>query len=92
MGWFGVLCLYFFVICLGVNLSATMKPICLGVNLSATMKPICLGVNLSATMKPMHPKKLHSLIYSNNKALFDAFLDFPKVGIFLNFENACIRF
>ena len=42
----------------------------------------CLGVNLSATMKPMHPKKLHSLIYSNNKALFDAFLDFPKVWIF----------
>jgi len=38
----------------------------------------CAGVNLSATMKPMHPKKLHGLIVENNKALFDAFLDFPK--------------
>jgi len=38
----------------------------------------CAGVNLSATMKPMHPKKLHALIVQNNKAIFDAFLDFPK--------------
>lgn len=38
----------------------------------------CAGVNLSATMKPMHPKKLHSLIVENNRALFDEFLDFPK--------------
>ena len=30
-------------------------------------------------MAPMHPKKLHSLISSNNQELFDAFLDFPKV-------------
>ena len=37
-------------------------------------------MNLSATMKPMHPRKLHSLIVANNQALFDAFLDFPKVG------------
>ena len=60
--------------------------------LTGTDPYYCAGVNLSATMKPMHPKKLHSLIYSNNKALFDAFLDFPKVWIFLNFENTCIRF
>ena len=38
----------------------------------------CAGVNLSATIKPMHPKKLHTLIKSNNQALFDTFLDFPK--------------
>jgi len=38
----------------------------------------CAGVNLSATMKPMHPRKLHPLIVENNRALFDAFLDFPK--------------
>jgi len=38
----------------------------------------CAGVNLSDTMQPMHPKKLHSLIVENNRALFDVFLDFPK--------------
>jgi len=38
----------------------------------------CAGVNLAATMAPMHPKKLRETIRSNNQALFDAFLDFPK--------------
>eukprot|EP01135_Chromosphaera_perkinsii_P007534 Nk52_evm18s913 gene=Nk52_evmTU18s913 len=38
----------------------------------------CAGVNLSQTMAPMHPKKLHSLIEENNRAIFDAFIDFPK--------------
>ena len=31
-------------------------------------------------MAPMHPKKLRETIRSNNQALFDAFLDFPKVN------------
>ena len=53
----------------------------------------CAGVNLSATIQPMHPKKLHSMIVTNNQvcpsvpvpdsilhiqAVFDQFLDFPK--------------
>lgn len=38
----------------------------------------CAGVNLSATIQPMHPKKLHKMIVSNNQAVFDSFLDFPK--------------
>jgi len=38
----------------------------------------CAGVNLSATIQPMHPKKLHTMIQTNNQAVFDAFLDFPK--------------
>jgi len=38
----------------------------------------CAGVNLSATIQPMHPKKLHTMIKTNNQAVFDAFLDFPK--------------
>ena len=46
--------------------------------LTGTDPYYCAGVNLSATMQPMHPKKLHGLIVENNRALFDAFLDFPK--------------
>jgi len=39
----------------------------------------CAGVSLGdALNQPMHPKKLHTLIANNNKALFDVFLDFPK--------------
>merc|ERR1719509_608016 len=38
----------------------------------------CAGVNLSATIQPMHPRKLHSMIVTNNQAVFDQFLDFPK--------------
>lgn len=38
----------------------------------------CAGVNLSATIQPMHPRKLHTMIVSNNQAVFDSFLDFPK--------------
>ena len=38
----------------------------------------CAGVNLSETLKPMHPKTLHGLIYENNKAVFDIFIEFPK--------------
>merc|ERR1719334_1489713 len=38
----------------------------------------CAGVNLSATIQPMHPKKLHSMIVTQNQAVFDNFLDFPK--------------
>ena len=38
----------------------------------------CAGVNLSAAIQPMHPRKLHGLIRTNNQAVFDAFLDFPK--------------
>jgi len=38
----------------------------------------CAGVNLAATIQPMHPKKLHSMIVTNNQAVFDRFLDFPK--------------
>ena len=38
----------------------------------------CAGVNLSDSIKPMHPKKLHNMIVTNNQAVFDSFLDFPK--------------
>ena len=38
----------------------------------------CAGVNLGNTIQPMHPKKLHTMIKTNNHAIFDAFLDFPK--------------
>ena len=38
----------------------------------------CAGVNLSGTFQAMHPQKLHSFIVSNNAAIFDAFIDFPK--------------
>ena len=38
----------------------------------------CAGVNLAATLKPAHPRKLRSMIIAHNRALFDAFLDFPK--------------
>ena len=42
---------------------------------------LILGVSLGdALNQPMHPKKLHTLIADNNKALFDVFLDFPKVS------------
>jgi len=38
----------------------------------------CAGVNLSATIQPMHPKKLHDMIFTSNRAVFDQFLDCPK--------------
>ena len=38
----------------------------------------CAGVNLSAVLRPRHPRKLHATIVELNRALFDAFLDFPK--------------
>ena len=38
----------------------------------------CAGVNLAATLKLAHPRKLHAMIVQHNRALFDAFLDFPK--------------
>jgi len=38
----------------------------------------CAGVNLSATIQPMLPKKLHSMIRTNNQMVFDSFLEFPK--------------
>jgi len=38
----------------------------------------CAGVNLSATIRLGHPRKLHAMIVANNRALFEAFLDFPK--------------
>merc|ERR1719291_1112193 len=46
--------------------------------LTGTDPYYCAGVNLSATIQPMHPKKLHTMIKTNNQAVFDAFLDFPK--------------
>jgi len=36
------------------------------------------GVNLGGTMKLMHPRILHGLIVEQNRALFEAFLNFPK--------------
>ena len=38
----------------------------------------CAGVNLSATFKPQHPAKLHAMIKTQNRQLFDLFLDCPK--------------
>ena len=38
----------------------------------------CAGVNLSAVLRPRHPRKLHATIVELNRALFNAFLDFPK--------------
>ena len=38
----------------------------------------CAGVNLNESIRPMHPKKLHKMIYENNRAVFDLFIEFPK--------------
>jgi len=38
----------------------------------------CAGVNLSASIQPMHPRKLHTMIVTNNQAVFDSFLNVPK--------------
>ncbi len=38
----------------------------------------CAGVNLAGTLKLDHPKKLHAMIETQNAALFNMFLDFPK--------------
>lgn len=38
----------------------------------------CAGVNLAGTLKLDHPKKLHAAIETQNAALFNMFLDFPK--------------
>jgi len=38
----------------------------------------CAGVNLAATLRLGHPRKLHTMIVEQNRALFDTFLDFPK--------------
>eukprot|EP00041_Stephanoeca_diplocostata_P005230 m.58375 g.58375 ORF g.58375 m.58375 type:complete len:422 (+) comp15647_c0_seq1:74-1339(+) len=46
--------------------------------LTGTGRYYCAGVDLSATLRLMHPAKLHALIESNNRKLFDTFLDFPK--------------
>ncbi|MEX1365904.1 MAG: enoyl-CoA hydratase/isomerase family protein [Nannocystaceae bacterium] len=46
--------------------------------LTGTGDYYCAGVNLSATLTLGHPQKLHALIESQNAALFDMFIDFPK--------------
>jgi enoyl-CoA hydratase/carnithine racemase len=46
--------------------------------LTATDPYYCAGVNLAATLRLAHPRKLHAMIVEHNRALFDAFLDFPK--------------
>ena len=38
----------------------------------------CAGVNLGGILRLGHPRKLHAMIVQQNRALFDAFLDFPK--------------
>lgn len=38
----------------------------------------CAGVNLSSTIKLDHPAVLHEFIRSQNEALFNMFIDFPK--------------
>ena len=38
----------------------------------------CAGVNLSSTLKIDHPRVLHEFIRSQNEALFNMFIDFPK--------------
>jgi len=45
---------------------------------TGTGKYYCAGVDLSGTIKPMHPSKLHEMIYTSNKKVFDTFLTFPK--------------
>jgi enoyl-CoA hydratase/carnithine racemase len=43
----------------------------------------CAGVNLSDLIKPMHPKALHELLRTQNQAVFDMFIEYPKVGTLL---------
>lgn len=38
----------------------------------------CAGVDFAGSMRAMHPRKLKEMIRSNNYALFDQFIDFPK--------------
>ena len=58
--------------------SAASDPDCKALILTGADPYYCAGVNLSDTMKPMHPKTLFDTIVSQNQALFDTFLDFPK--------------
>ena len=46
--------------------------------LTGTDPYYCAGVNLAGTIRLGHPRKLHAMIVDNNRALFNAFLDFPK--------------
>ncbi|MBT8071855.1 MAG: enoyl-CoA hydratase/isomerase family protein [Gammaproteobacteria bacterium] len=46
--------------------------------LTGTDPYYCAGVNLAATLRLAHPRKLHAMIVKHNRALFDAFLNFPK--------------
>ena len=38
----------------------------------------CAGVDFAGAMRPMHPRALKEMIRSNNYALFDQFISFPK--------------
>lgn len=46
--------------------------------LTGTGKYYCAGVNLSGMLKPMHPAKLHKMLCTKNRKLFDMFLDVTK--------------
>ena len=46
--------------------------------LTGTDPYYCAGVNLGGTLKLGHPQKLHDMIYENNAAIFNAFIEFPK--------------
>jgi peroxisomal 3,2-trans-enoyl-CoA isomerase len=52
---------------------------CKAVVLTGTGAYYSAGVDLSSMIKPMAPSALVSLLRSQNQALFDMFLDYPKV-------------
>ncbi|GMH93758.1 hypothetical protein TrVE_jg13775 [Triparma verrucosa] len=58
--------------------SASSNPSTKAVIITGTGSYYCAGVDLSGTIKPMPPSKLHDMIYTSNKKVFDTFLKFPK--------------
>jgi len=57
---------------------AASDPSVKAVVVTGTGKYYCAGVDLSAVLKPMNPKTLVGIIKTQNQALFDTFIDFPK--------------
>lgn len=58
--------------------NAANDPATEAVVLTGTGRYYCAGVNLSGTIQLGPPPEVHERIRSNNQALFDLFIDYPK--------------
>jgi len=58
--------------------SAAADPAVAVLVLTGTGRYYCAGVNLAGSLQLAAPQRMHDAILTQNRAVFDAFLDFPK--------------